>query len=87
MEANVESLENLRVNLAEQGYELDRLPYVIQFNKRDLPNAAPLAEMRRLLNPRGLPEFEASATRGVGVFETLKAVARSVLRELKQMSR
>ena len=87
MEANVESLENLRVNLAEQGYELDRLPYVIQFNKRDLPNAAPLSEMRRLLNPRSLPEFEACAPKGTGVFETLKAVARSVLRELKQMSR
>ncbi len=87
MEANVESLENLRVNLGEQGYELDRLPYVIQYNKRDLPNAAPLEEIRRLLNPRGLPDFEACATKGTGVFETLKAVARSVLRELKQMSR
>jgi signal recognition particle receptor subunit beta len=87
MEANVESLENLRVNLGEQGYDLDRLPYVIQYNKRDLPNAAPLDEIRRLLNPRGLPDFEACATKGTGVFETLKAVARSVLRELKQMSR
>jgi len=87
MEANVESLENLRVNLGEQGYDLDRLPTVIQYNKRDLPNAAPLDELRRLLNPSGLPDFEACATNGQGVFETLKAVARSVLRELKQMSR
>jgi signal recognition particle receptor subunit beta len=87
MEANVESLENLRVNLGEQGYDLERLPYVIQYNKRDLPSAAPLDEIRRLLNPRGLPDFEACATKGTGVFETLKAVARSVLRELKQMSR
>ncbi len=87
MEANVESLENLRVNLSEQGYDLDRLPCVIQFNKRDLPSAAPMDEMRRLLNPKGWPEFEACATKGAGVFETLKAVARSVLRDLKQMSR
>ncbi len=87
MEANVESLENLRVNLGEQGYDLDRLPSVIQYNKRDLPNAVPLDEIRRLLNPRGLPDFEACATKGTGVFETLKAVARSVLRDLKQMSR
>ena len=87
MEANIESLENLRVNLSEQGYDLDKLPCVIQFNKRDLPNAAPLEEMRRALNPGGLVEFEACATTGQGVFETLKAVARGVLSGLKQMSR
>ena len=87
MEANVESLDNLRLNLAEQGYDLDRLPSVVQYNKRDLPNAAPLAEMKRLLNPNGVPDFEASATVGKGVFETLKAVARGVLRDLRQMSR
>ena len=87
MEANLESLDNLRINLGEQGYELERIPYVIQYNKRDLPNAAPFDEMRRLLNPRGIPEFEACATVGKGVFETLKAVARAVLRDLKQMSR
>jgi signal recognition particle receptor subunit beta len=87
MEANIESLDNLRVNLGEQGYELAKLPCVIQFNKRDLPNAAPLDEMRKLLNPGKLPEFEACATTGEGVFETLKAVARGVLRDLKQMSR
>jgi mutual gliding-motility protein MglA len=86
MEANVESLENLRLNLAEQGSHLDKTPYVIQYNKRDLPNAAPLDEMKSLLNPGGAPEFEACATDGKGVFETLKAVARSVLRDLKQMS-
>ena len=87
MEANVESLDNLRLNLAEQGYDLDRLPYVVQYNKRDLPNAAPLAEMKRLLNPKGVPDFEACASIGKGVFETLKAVARGVLQDLKQMSR
>jgi len=87
MEANVESLDNLRINLAEQGYDLDKLPCVIQYNKRDLPNAAPLAEMRRLLNPNGVPDFEACASVGKGVFETLKAVARGVLRDLRQLSR
>jgi signal recognition particle receptor subunit beta len=86
MEANIESLENLKINLAEQGADLDRTPYVVQYNKRDLPNAASLEEMKRVLNPGGVPEFEACATTGQGVFETLKAVARSVLRDLKQMS-
>ena len=86
MEANIESLENLRINLAEQGADLDTTPYVVQHNKRDLPNAAPLEEMQRLLNPGSVPEYEACATNGNGVFETLKAVARSILRDLKQMS-
>ena len=86
MEANIESFDNLRINLTEQGYDLDKITCVIQYNKRDLPNAAPLDEMQKLLNPKGLPEFEACATTGKGVFETLKAVARGVLRDLKQMS-
>jgi len=85
MEANVESLENLGINLREQGYDLGKLPYVIQYNKRDLPNAAPLEEMRRVLNPKGVPEFEACATVGKGVFETLKAVAKGVLTDLKKL--
>jgi len=86
MEANLESLENLRLNLGEQGADIDSTPYVVQYNKRDLPNAAPLDEMQRTLNPGGVPDFEACATNGKGVFETLKAVARAVLRDLKQMS-
>jgi len=87
MEANLESLDNLRGNLQEQGYELDKLPYVMQYNKRDLPNAAPLAEMQRILNPGGITEFEACATSGKGVFETLKAVAKGVLNDLRRMAR
>jgi signal recognition particle receptor subunit beta len=87
MEANLESMDNLKTNLAEQGYDLTKVPLVIQHNKRDLPNAAPLDEMRRMLNPRGNPDFEAAATVGRGVFETLKSVAREVLRDLKQMGR
>ena len=84
MEANIESLENLRTNLGEQGYNLDKLPYVIQYNKRDLPNAAPTEQLRELLNPTRVADFEASATTGVGVFDTLKAVAKAVLTELKK---
>ena len=85
MEANIESLDNLDVNLRDQGYELAKVPYVIQYNKRDLPNAAPLEELQKLCNPFGVPEFEAKATTGEGVFETLKAVAKLVLADLKKM--
>ncbi|MBW2272507.1 MAG: GTPase domain-containing protein [Deltaproteobacteria bacterium] len=85
MEANVESLDNLRVNLKEQGYELDGIPFVMQYNKRDMPNAASLEELRRVLNTRGGPEYEACATTGQGVFETLKAVAKEVLSDLKKL--
>lgn len=84
MEANVESLENLRTNLAEQGYSLDKLPYVIQYNKRDMPGIAPVEELRSLLNPANVPEFEGVASTGVGVFDTLKAVAKLVLSALKK---
>lgn len=84
MEANLESMENLRVNLSEHGYDLDRIPFVIQYNKRDLPNAAQVDELRRLLNLRGVPDYEAVAPTGVGVFDTLKAVAKLVLQELKK---
>jgi signal recognition particle receptor subunit beta len=86
MEANVESLDNLKINLREQGYELEKIPYVVQYNKRDLPNAAPLNEMRNLLNPAGVPEFEACATTGEGIFETLKCVAKLVLTDIKRMA-
>ena len=84
MEANVESLENLRTNLAEQGYSLDKLPYVIQFNKRDMPGIAPVDELRQLLNSAAVPDFEGVASTGVGVFDTLKAVAKLVLSHLKK---
>ena len=86
MEANIESLENLRSNLQEQGYDLAKVPYVIQYNKRDLPNAAPMEQLRPVLNPTKVPEFEACATSGAGVFDTLKAVAKAVLTELKRGS-
>jgi hypothetical protein len=84
MEANIESIENLRINLAEQGYSLDKVPFIIQYNKRDLPNVVPLDEMKKALNPRGVPDFEASAVEGTGVFDTLKAIAKFVIMELKK---
>jgi len=87
-EANVESLENLKANLREQGYDYDKIPIVIQYNKRDLPNAVAVESLRESLNPTGkLPDFEAAAQSGKGVFETLKALARLVLSELKKGSR
>ncbi len=84
IDANIESLENLRINLKEQGYDLDKLPYIIQYNKRDLPGAMSVDELRRELNPTSVPEFEACATTGEGVFETLKAVAKLILVDLKR---
>jgi signal recognition particle receptor subunit beta len=83
-EANIESLENLRTNLAEQGYNLDKLPYIVQYNKRDMPEVMSVEDLRKELNPTGVPEFEAVATQGTGVFETLKAVAKQVLTELRR---
>jgi signal recognition particle receptor subunit beta len=84
MEANIESMENLRTNLAEQGYSLDKLPYVIQYNKRDMPSVASVEELQELLNPNNVPYYEACAATGEGVFDTLKGIARLVLGELKR---
>jgi signal recognition particle receptor subunit beta len=115
MEANLESMQNLYDNMAEYGYDLTRLPFVIQYNKRDLPNAAPVAQLQEALNPgwepadpsraritpdpyhagqnlvaqrpsgewvEKAPYFEAVAIAGDGVFDTLKAVSKLVLKAL-----
>jgi signal recognition particle receptor subunit beta len=82
MDANLESLDNLKHNLHENGFDLGALPYALQFNKRDLPGAVAYDVMFRALNFKGEPTFEAVAPKGVGVFETLKAVAKQVLHEL-----
>ena len=78
---NVESFRNLQDNLGEYDYNLDETPYVIQYNKRDLPNAAPVPYLEFLLNRRGrrVPVFEAVAVDGAGVFDTLNTVSRMVL--------
>lgn len=83
MESNLESYAALVENLEEQGYEIDKLPIVFQYNKRDLPNVCPLQEMARILNPMGAPEFEAVASSGKGVLETLKGLSKIILKELK----
>jgi signal recognition particle receptor subunit beta len=84
MDANVESLKNLEKNLVDHGFDLNTVPYVLQLNKRDLPSAVAADEMYRQLNFKGEPTFEATAPLGVGVFDTLKAVAKQVLMELRK---
>jgi hypothetical protein len=114
-EANQESMQNLYDNMTEHGYDLTRLPFVVQYNKRDLPNAAPVDELESMLNPgwevaepsryrpqpnpfrpgsmlverlpsgewwERVPSFEAVASTGEGVFDTLKAVAKLVIKSL-----
>jgi signal recognition particle receptor subunit beta len=84
MDANVESLENLQDNLKTQGYDLMQLPYVLQLNKRDLPSAMPVQDLTAELLKKDEPVFEAIASDGTGVFDTLKAVAKQVLTELRK---
>jgi len=84
MESNIESLQNLEQNLGEQGLVLEKMPFVLQYNKRDLPNVVSIEDLQRALNTRNVPWFGAVASTGVGVFETLKAIAKMVLQELKK---
>jgi len=84
-EANIESFQNLRTNLAEIGVKLEELPLVLQYNKRDLANILSLAELEETLNTlRTYESYEACAVLGQGVFETLKAISRLTLRSLKK---
>jgi hypothetical protein len=83
-DANVEALDNLGDNLQEHGYDFNTIPYVLQLNKRDLPNILTIDEMKKQLCRREEPSFESIASQGVGVFETLKEIARQVLVELKK---
>jgi signal recognition particle receptor subunit beta len=82
-DSNAESMSNLGTNLAELGIELARFPLVIQYNKRDLPNAVSVADLQEALNGRSVPYYEAIAAKGTGVFETLKGAAKLVLNDLK----
>ncbi len=85
LRANAESMRNLRENLVEHGISLAEVPLILQVNKRDLPDALPLAMIRAVLDPKGqLPVFESMADKGAGVFESLKAVSKSVLERLSQ---
>jgi signal recognition particle receptor subunit beta len=82
MDANLASMQNLYENLAEYGYDPRQLPMVIQYNKRDLPSRVPVDELSGQLNPGGLEEHEAVAVEGEGVFDTLRAVSKQVIKSL-----
>jgi len=84
MDANQETLENLQGNLAEHGYDFKTIPYALQLNKRDLPNILPVATLTKDLQLKGEPVVESVAIKGIGVFETLREVARLVLAELRK---
>jgi signal recognition particle receptor subunit beta len=84
MDANIESLYNLEENLQTQGYDLLNIPYVLQLNKRDLPNVVPVQDLTTELHRKSEPVIAAVASTGVGVFDTLKAVAKQVLTELRK---
>jgi hypothetical protein len=84
MDANLESVSNLDQNLKEQGFDLGKIPYVLQLNKRDLSNAMPVDELTKQLLVKGEQVIEAVATQGIGVLTTLKAVARQILVELRK---
>ncbi len=83
MEENIESIKNLKTNLDQQGYNIQEIPLIIQYNKRDLPNAASMGDLRKALNLYNAPEFEAKANQGVGVLESLKTVSKSIITVLK----
>jgi signal recognition particle receptor subunit beta len=83
MEENIEALKNLEKNLEQQGYDIREIPLVIQYNKRDLPSAAPLSELRAALNPYNAPEIEANAHEGAGVMDSLKIISKSIINVLK----
>jgi len=84
MDENIESLLNLEENLQEYGYTIDEMPIVIQYNKRDLPGVLPVADLNSRLNTRDWPWYEASATIGNGVFDTLKLIIKLVLDKAKK---
>ncbi len=84
LEDNIESIRNLIENLKEYNLKLGETPFVIQYNKRDLPNIAPLNQLEKLLNPLKVPSFEAVASEGIGVFSTLKEISKLVLKKLSQ---
>ena len=84
MDANIEALDNLSENLREHNYDFMKIPYVLQLNKRDLPNVLPAEQLKQALMRKSEPAFEAVAFKGVGVFETLKECGRLVLAELKK---
>jgi signal recognition particle receptor subunit beta len=86
LDANLETLDNLREHLKDHNLDFNTIPYVLQLNKRDLPNILPVEALQKELLVKGEPTLEAVAITGQGVFDTLKAVAKLVLAELKKNS-
>jgi hypothetical protein len=84
LEANLETLNDLENNLKQDGHKMDEFPWVIQYNKRDLPNVAPIPYLQLKLNKYNVPYFEAVANKGIGVFETLKAVINLVVTNVRK---
>ena len=83
MEENLQSMDNLKKNLEQQGYDIKDIPLVLQYNKRDLPNAVPLNELRSALNKYNSVDFEGTASEGIGVFESLRTVSKNIINVLK----
>jgi signal recognition particle receptor subunit beta len=83
-DANIESLYNLHENLEEYKLRVEDIPFIVQYNKRDMPDIISIDDLETELNPEGYPSFEAVAVRGDGVFDTLKSVAKGVLKKLSQ---
>lgn len=83
LEENIESMKNLEKNLEQQGYSIKEIPLIIQYNKRDLPNALPIKELRKRINHYNAPEVEAEAFEGKGVLESFKLVSKSIIQILK----
>ncbi len=81
-EDNIESVDNLLENLAEHNLKIEDIPFVMQYNKRDLPNISSIEDLQNAINPWNVPYFEAVATQGIGVFETLKSVSKMILQRL-----
>ncbi len=84
LDANVESLANLHENLAELGLKLDQVPFVLQYNKRDIRNIHPVGTLSSALNTVSAPTFEAAALHGIGVFETLKAISKLAIGQIRR---
>ena len=82
LEANIEAMHNLYENMESYGYDLETIPFIVQYNKRDLPDIMSVEELRSVLNPIGVPDFEAVAIEGEGVFQTLSAVSKLVVKSL-----
>lgn len=82
LEANIEAMHNLYENMESYGYDVETIPFVLQYNKRDLPDIMSTEELRSVLNPMGVPDFEAVAIEGEGVFQTLSAVSKAVVKSL-----